>query len=76
MADNMSRFTNVAEKVMEAGDKKCISPKSGYKYKAKPFHTLGLKYGILKSQGGGFTTYQFGDGSSYRVSSSGTEVLY
>lgn len=69
------RFANVATKILEAGDKKCIRPDYGYKYRASPFHKFGIKYGVLISQGGGFTTYQFGDGSMYRVSKAGTEVL-
>lgn len=72
----MSRWINIAEKIMEAGDKKCISPKLGYKYRPKPFHDLGLKYGLLEKQAGGFTTYKFGDGSKYRVTKAFTEVIY
>jgi len=72
----MRKFTNTAEKILEAGDKKCIKAGYGYKYRATPFHKLGLAYGVLLKAGGGFTTYQFGDGSSYRVTKAFTEVNY
>ena len=71
----MRTFNSVAEKVIEAGDKKCIRKDYGYSYRQAPFHKLGLRLGVLTSQGGGFITYAFGDGSSMRVSKAGTEEL-
>lgn len=65
----------VADKVIEAGCKKCIRKDVGYIYRKASFEKLGRKYGVLISQGGGNSTYEFGDGSKMRLNKVGAEEV-
>lgn len=65
----------VADKVIEAGCKKCIRKDVGYIYRSSSFHKLGKKYGVMLKHGGGFTTYEFGDGSKMRLDTIGAEEV-
>ena len=67
---------SIADKAIEAGDKKCLRKDVGYVFRAASYHKIGRKFGIVTKQGGGFTTYQFGDGSKMRVGNAGAEEIY